>query len=45
MTMLTVVADAAGVKVLAEVHSAGAGAPAPAVQAPGAACAAHVDAT
>ena len=45
MTMLTVVADVAGVKVLGEVHSAGAGAPAPALHAPGVACAAQVEAT
>jgi hypothetical protein len=34
MTMLTVVADSAGVKVLGEVHTAGAGAPGPALHAP-----------
>jgi hypothetical protein len=44
MTMLTVAADAAGVKVLGEVHSAGAGAPGPAMHAP-AAFEAQVDAT
>jgi hypothetical protein len=45
MTTLTVVPDSAGVKVLGEVHSAGAGVPGPALHAPGAACEAQVDAT